>query len=107
MVKSVIPCLWFPMHCWDPIRLEPGQVFCMLPLSLLASMCYSPVVCTVSLASYITSDSYNLSASSSPWIPGPGREEFGGGIPFRSEYSIVSHSLHIVQLWDSVSVPSS
>lgn len=45
MVRGVILCLWFPMHCWDPIRLEPGQVFCMLPLSLLAPMCDSPVVC--------------------------------------------------------------
>lgn len=39
-------------------------------------------------------------------FPEPGREAFDGGIPFRTEYTIVSHSLHIVQLWRSVSVPS-
>lgn len=46
---------------------------------------------TISLESYITG-SYNLSASSSAWIPEPRGEGYDKYIPFRDEYF---HSLQL------------
>lgn len=53
----------------------------------------------VSLVFSIPSGSYILSASSSAEFPEPMGEEFDRDIPFRTERSEVSHSLHIVWLW--------
>lgn len=52
---------------------------------------------TVSMKSFITSNSYNLSVSSSTQRAGPWGEGFDEDIPFRIKCFRVSHSLHTVQ----------
>lgn len=52
-----------PSQCWDPIRLEPVQVLCVLP-QYFEFICASVLLCleyTVSLVSSVTSNFYNLS----------------------------------------------
>lgn len=55
--------------------------------------------------SHPSSDSCNLSTSSSAWIPDPWGEWFNEDIPFRIECSKVSYSLHILHFCVSASVP--
>lgn len=62
--------------------------------------CTSVLLCledTVSMKSFITSNSYNLSVSSSTQRAGPWGEGFDEDIPFRIKCFRVSHSLHTVQ----------
>lgn len=47
----------------------------------------------------IPAGSFNLFASSSAEFPGPWGEGYEGDISFKAEYSKVSYSLHIVNLW--------
>ena len=74
---------------------------CACCLSLCKLIC-ALVLCLeglVSLVAFIPSGSYTLSACSSSGFPDPWGEAFDGDIPFRTECSKVSRSLHIVCLW--------
>lgn len=63
-------------------------------LELLQALCPWHSLCELLCASTL-SDSYNLSAFSSTYIPEPQGEGFDKGTPFRAECSKVLHSLLI------------
>jgi hypothetical protein len=72
-------------------------------------LCFHPVDIEglVSLGSSICSGSYILSTSFSTEFPEPSEEGYYGHTQCRPECSNVSHSLNVVCLWVSVSVPMS
>lgn len=69
------------------------ETLCMLLQSVQSHVC-------------VRSGSYNLSISCSAEFPGVREEKFDGDLPFSTGYTKVSHSLHTVQLWVSVFIPS-
>lgn len=91
------------LSMWIPSGLDSCR-HCARSQSLWIHMCISSAVFTglVSLVSSILSCSYDVCASQLPelWL-----EIFDGNIPFTTECSKVSHSLHFVSFWVSAFLP--
>lgn len=81
-----------PSQCWDFVWFEPVQVLCLLPQPLSSHQS--------GVSGTTTPGSYGLPTSSFSQIQGPCWE--GLDIPFMTECSKLSHSMHVVQLWVSV-----
>lgn len=86
----------FPSQCWDPICLRSVLDLCMLPQSFWVHLCINPVVSTRSCFLGVFHPHWLLTMfffSSSTEIFEPQGKGFDGDIPFRNEWSKVSHFL--------------
>jgi hypothetical protein len=99
--KVISLCQWSSVG--DSVWVRGGGLCLLFPV--LGVHWLGPVlsVCAATIsASLWLFQSFCLLFHSVPELPG---EELDGAIPFRTECSKVSPSLHVVQLWDSMFVP--
>lgn len=98
---------------WDitspSVRLQTIRVWLLKCVNfLLIFVLFVQKIDFVSLESSITSGSYNISASSSAWLPEPWGEGFDDDIPLRTQHSsAVIGDAHSDSLWMIESIYSS